>query len=82
MGTKNTRIEEKVIPIPENVVKGEGKVDYKPFTPVYKPIVAESAKKPISGWQKKFLGIPVWGWVIVGLILVWAGIIVGIVAYR
>jgi hypothetical protein len=79
MGTKNTRIEEPVIPIPEDIEreKGEG-IKEKPIIPieVYKdvPIVER------SGWQKKFLGIPVWGWVIVGLILVWAGITVGIVA--
>lgn len=57
-----------------------------------KPPIKEEAKVPeqkavepekkISGWQKKFLGIPVWGWIVIGLILVWAGIIVGIVAYR
>ena len=38
------------------------------------------AQKPISGWQKKFLGIPFWGWIIMGAILVWALITVAIVA--
>jgi hypothetical protein len=38
--------------------------------------------KKSSGWQKKFLGIPVWGWITIAGVLVWAGIIVGIVMYR
>lgn len=55
------------------------KVEQK-FSPETKAKVAEVFKKP-SGWQRKFLGIPVWGWIVLGVILVWAGIIVGIVSH-
>ena len=82
MGTKNTKTEEeKIIPIPEELVKGKGEGIKPPIIPVIEKKEYHEEKKP-SGWQKKFLGIPVWGWVVIGLVLVWAGIIVGIVAYR
>lgn len=42
----------------------------------------KSEDKKVNGWQKKILGIPVWGWVVFGLVLVWSGIIIGIVVYR
>ena len=38
------------------------KVEQK-FSPETKAKVAEVFKKP-SGWQRKFLGIPVWGWIV------------------
>ena len=60
---------------PDNITsKAEQK-----FPPQYKEKV--EVKQP-SGWQKKFLGIPVWGWITIAGVLVWAGIIVGIVMYR
>jgi len=31
-----------------------------------------------NGWQKKFLGIPAWGWVVIGLCLVFGGLMLGI----
>jgi hypothetical protein len=77
---------EKEMPV---VDKKEGEGIKSPIFPTKAKIVETSAYTPYpkasvlekkSGWQKKFLGIPVWGWVIVGLILVWAGITVGIVA--
>jgi hypothetical protein len=70
--------------------EGEGKVT--PVPPVKESAKTETltsrveqtfptkTEKPTSGWQKKLLGIPVWGWVIIGLLLVWAGVTVGIVA--
>jgi hypothetical protein len=39
-----------------------------------------SDKKP-TGWQRKILGLPIWGWVIISIILVWTGVTIGIVSH-
>jgi hypothetical protein len=77
MGWKKS--EEKIIPIPKDMEREKGEGIKTPIIPVIEKKEYHEDKKS-SGWQKKFLGISVWGWVIVGLILVWAGITVGIVA--
>lgn len=34
--------------------------------------------KPVSAWNKRFLGIPAWGWVVIGCCAVFGGLILGI----
>ena len=75
MKPKNTTLNNK----DEGFVKDEV-VEPPPPPKFYKNIVNLLPEKKPSNWQKKFLGISVWGWVVMGLILVWAGITVGIVA--
>jgi hypothetical protein len=54
----------------------------KPLAKV-EPIIPANGYKDVpiierNGWQKKFLGIPAWGWVVIGLCLVFGGALLGI----
>ena len=60
----------KSVPVKEEVVRNT------------KPVVGFNHVKKPSWWKQKFLGIPVWGWIVIVLIVAWAGVTVGIVAYR
>ena len=66
----------------KTVIATEVKKDNKPTEDSVSKTEQKVGDKKVNGWQKKILGIPVWGWVVFGLVLVWSGIIVGIVVYR
>ena len=41
-------------------------------------VISAKEEKPISNWQKRFLGVPVWGWIIISGCLVYGGLLLGI----
>jgi hypothetical protein len=69
MGWKKS--EEKIIPIPEDMEREKGEGIKTPIIPVIEKKEYHEDKKS-SGWQKKFLGIPTWTWLVAGAILVFA----------
>lgn len=42
-------------------------------------IVPPVVEKPVSGWNKSFLGIPAWGWVVIGCCAVFGGLLLGMI---
>ena len=79
MQTKNVQVESEPVTVPENKKdEGEQKPPLRTVTTEVESPVEEPQNK-VSGWRKKLLGIPVWGWVVIAGCLVFAGILFGIV---
>jgi hypothetical protein len=75
-----------IIGTPEKIVReqpieGKGEGEIKKPEIGNKPNTQPTDKKS-TGLKTKFLGLSVGGWIIIGLVLVWAGVTVGMIAGR